>query len=100
MASLVILLGVGAVTGAAVGAVGVVVFIGLVIPPLVRRFAGAAHRVVLVGSAVGGAAMMLLADLGARTLISPQEIPVGLLTAAIGGPFFLWLIRRPEVPRL
>jgi iron complex transport system permease protein len=99
MASLVILLGVGAVTGAAVGAVGVVVFIGLVVPHVVRRLAGAAHRIVLVGSAVGGAAMMLLADLGARTVISPQEIPVGLLTAAIGGPFFLWLIRRPEVPR-
>ena len=99
MATLVILLGVGWVTGAAVGAVGVVVFIGLVIPHVVRRLAGAAHRTVLLGSAVGGALMMLLADLGARTVISPQEIPVGLLTAAVGGPFFLWLIRRPEVPR-
>lgn len=99
MATLVILLGVGAVTGAAVGAVGVVVFIGLVVPHLVRRLTGAAHRRVLVGSAIGGGAMMLLADLGARTIVSPQEVPVGLLTAAIGGPFFLWLIRRPEVPQ-
>jgi len=99
MATLVILLGVGAVIGAAVGAVGVVVFIGLVVPHVVRRLAGATHRVVLLGSAVGGALMMLLADLGARVVVSPREIPVGLLTAAIGGPFFLWLIRKPEVPR-
>jgi iron complex transport system permease protein len=99
MVTLVILLGVGAVTGAAVGAVGVVVFIGLVVPHVVRRVAGSAHRTLLVCSAVGGALMMLLADLGARVVISPQEIPVGLLTAAVGGPFFLWLIRRPEVPR-
>lgn len=99
MATLVILLGVGAVIGAAVGAVGVVVFIGLVIPHLVRRLAGAAHRGVLLGSAIGGALMMLLADLGARVVASPQEVPVGLLTAAVGGPFFLWLIRKPEVPQ-
>lgn len=99
MATLIILLGVGAVIGAAVGAAGVVVFIGLVVPHVVRRLAGATHRVVLTGSAVGGALMMLLADLGARVVVSPQEIPVGLLTAAIGGPFFLWLIRKPEMPR-
>jgi iron complex transport system permease protein len=43
--------------------------------------------------------MMLLADLGARVVASPQEVPVGLLTAAVGGPFFLWLIRKPEVPQ-
>ena len=99
MATLVILLGVGAVLGAAVGAAGVVVFIGLVVPHVVRRLAGATHRVVLSGSAVGGALMMLLADLGARTVVSPQEVPVGLLTAAVGGPFFLWLIRKPQAPR-
>ena len=99
MATLVILLGVGAVIGAAVGAVGVVVFIGLVVPHLVRRLAGAAHRGVLLGSAIGGALMMLLADLGARVVAFPQEVPVGLLTAAVGGPFFLWLIRKPEVPQ-
>jgi len=99
MATLVIMLGVGAVIGAAVGAVGVVVFIGLVVPHVVRRLAGASHRVVLLGSAVGGGLMMLLADLGARVVVSPQEVPVGLLTAAVGGPFFLWLIRKPEVPQ-
>jgi len=98
MATLVILLGVGGVIGSAVGAVGVVVFIGLVVPHLVRHVAGATHRVVLSGSAIGGALMMLLADLGARVVVSPQEVPVGLLTAAIGGPFFLWLIRKPGVP--
>ena len=99
MAAFVLLLVVGAVIGAAVGAAGVVVFVGLTVPHLVRRFAGSRHRVVLPGSAIGGAVFMLLADLIARTVASPQEIPVGLVTAAIGGPFFLWLIRRPVVGR-
>lgn len=98
LAVLVLVLAVGAVTGAAVGGLGVVVFVGLVVPHVVRRLAGPAHRTVLVGSAVGGAVFMLGADLVARIVASPTEVPVGLVTAAIGGPFFLWLIRRPEVP--
>jgi len=99
MATLVLLLVVGAITGAAVGGMGVVVFVGLVVPHVVRRLAGPAHRTVLAGSAVGGAAFVLFADLAARTIAAPTEVPVGLVTAAIGGPFFLWLLRRPEVTR-
>ncbi len=99
MATAVLLTTVGAVTGAAVGAVGVVVFVGLLVPHLVRRLVGPAHKPLLVGSALGGALFVVLADLGARTIAAPAEIPVGLLTAAVGGPFFLWLIRRPEIPQ-
>jgi iron complex transport system permease protein len=99
IATFIILMGVGAVIGAAVGAIGVVAFIGLVVPHVVRRLVpGATSRVILALSAVGGAAMILLADLVARVVASPQEIPVGLVTAAIGGPVFLWLIRKPDLP--
>ncbi len=84
----------GLIVGAAVGAVGVVGFVGLLIPHLVRKGTGPSHRLLLTGSALGGAAFIALADLGARTLASPVEIPVGLLTAAVGGPFFLWLLQR------
>lgn len=96
MTTFVVLLVVGLVAGATVGAVGVVVFVGLVVPHLIRKVAGASHRIVLTGSALGGSVLLLLADLAARTVTSPQEIPVGLVTAAIGGPFFLWLIRHPD----
>ena len=99
LATFAILLAVGAVIGAAVGIAGVVVFVGLVAPHLVRRLAGAGHRTLLPGSALAGAVMMLLADLAARTVVAPQEIPVGLVTAAIGGPFFLWMIRHPAESR-
>lgn len=94
-ATTVLLITVGAVVGAAVGAVGVVVFVGLLVPHVVRRLTGPSHRPLLVASALAGGALMLLADLVARTVVSPTEIPVGLVTAAVGGPFFLWLMRRP-----
>lgn len=89
-----VLFGAGLATGAAVGAVGVVGFVGLLVPHVVRSGTGPGHRHLLAGSALGGAAFVAAADLGARTLAAPVEIPVGLLTAAIGGPFFLWLLRR------
>lgn len=84
----------GLIVGAAVGAVGVVGFVGLLVPHLVRLGVGPGHRVLLAGSALGGAAFVASADLAARTLASPIEIPVGLLTAAVGGPFFLALLRK------
>lgn len=90
----VLLMGVGAVVGATVGAVGVVVFVGLLVPHVVRRFTGPAHLPLLTGSALGGAAMLVVADLIARTVADPVDIPVGLVSAAVGGPFFLWLINR------
>jgi iron complex transport system permease protein len=89
-----VLFSTGLVVGAAVGAVGVVGFVGLLVPHVVRLGTGPGHRYLLTGSALGGAALVAAADLGSRTLASPVEIPVGLLTAAVGGPFFLWLLRR------
>ncbi len=93
-----LLMGVGALTGAAVGAGGVIVFVGLIAPHVVRRLVGTTHRILLVGSALMGGLLVTIADLVARTAASPIEIPVGLVTAAIGGPFFLWLIRKPDYP--
>lgn len=98
MATVLVLMGIGIVTGATVGAMGVVVFVGLISPHVVRRLAGASHRGVLPGSALAGAVLLLLADLTSRVVVSPNEIPVGLVTAAVGGPLFLWLIRRSELP--
>ncbi len=89
-----LMLAVGAVVGASVGAVGVIGFVGLLVPHVVRRLTGPAHRPLLVASAFGGALLVVTADLLARTVASPIEIPVGLVTAAVGGPFFIWLIRR------
>ncbi len=89
-----LMLAVGAIVGAAVGAVGVIGFVGLLVPHVVRRLSGPAHRPMIVASCFGGALLVIAADLVARTVASPIEIPVGLVTAAIGGPFFIWLIRR------
>jgi iron complex transport system permease protein len=79
-------------TGAAVSLGGPVGFIGIVVPHLVRLMVGSDHRLVLPASALFGAAFLVLCDLGARTLMAPLEIPVGIITAMIGGPFFLWLL--------
>ncbi len=92
---LVVVLGVAALTvGGAVAAAGVIGFVGLLAPHLVRAAAGPDHRVVLPGAAVAGAALVLWADVVARNVAQPAEVPVGLLTALVGGPFFLWLLRR------
>ncbi len=80
--------------GATVAAAGVIGFVGLIAPHGVRLVAGPDHRVVLPAGALLGATLVVLADLGARTLASPIEIPVGLLTAILGGPVFLWLLAR------
>lgn len=93
-ATTVLLMGVGIVAGAAVGAVGVVGFVGLLVPHVVRRLTGPAHRPLMAGSVLAGGLFVVLADLAARTVFVPVEIPVGLLTAVVGGPFFLWLIRK------
>lgn len=82
--------------GAAVAVSGVIGFIGLVIPHLVRMRLGADHCWLLPCSALGGACLLLTADTLARTLVSPAEMPVGMLTSLIGGPYFLWLILRQK----
>ncbi len=92
-ATTVLLMGVGIVTGAAVGAVGVVGFVGLLVPHVVRKLTGPAHRPLMVGGMLAGGLFVVLTDLAARTVFVPIEIPVGLITAVVGGPFFLWLIR-------
>ena len=79
-------------TGAAVSLGGPIGFIGIVVPHLVRLMVGADHRVVLPAAALFGAAFTVLCDLAARTIIAPIELPVGVITALIGGPFFLWLL--------
>jgi len=82
--------------GAATAFAGTIGFIGLVAPHMARLLLGGLHRLVLPGSLLLGGMLLVLADLGARTLAAPAELAVGILTAAIGGPFFLWLLRRPS----
>jgi iron complex transport system permease protein len=81
-------------TGAAVAVAGVVGFVGLVVPHLVRLVTGPDNRIVLPASALLGALLLVLADLASRTLAAPAELPLGVLTSLIGGPFFLWLLLR------
>lgn len=81
-------------TGAAVSLAGPVAFIGIVVPHLVRLVVGADHRLVLPGSALLGAALLIACDLVARTAMAPLELPVGIVTAIVGGPVFLWLLFR------
>jgi iron complex transport system permease protein len=81
-------------TGVAVSQAGLIAFVGLIAPHLVRRFAPATHGYVLVASAAAGGTLLLTADVLARTLIAPQEVPVGILTALLGGGYLIWLLRR------
>jgi iron complex transport system permease protein len=82
------------VVGAVVSAAGPIGFVGLIIPHLVRLVAGPDHRVLLPASFLGGGAFLVICDTAARTLIAPAELPVGVITALCGGPFFLWLLKR------
>jgi iron complex transport system permease protein len=81
-------------TGAAVAVGGPVGFIGIIVPHLVRLLVGSDHRVVLPASAFFGAAFLVGCDVLARTILAPVEVPIGVITALIGGPFFLWLLVR------
>ena len=80
--------------GAGVALCGTIGFIGLVVPHLVRLSLGPTHKLLIPGSALLGASLAILADLVARMIIIPAEIPVSLVTSALGAPFFLWLIAR------
>ena len=79
-------------TGAAVAVTGIISFVGLVVPHIIRLVAGPDHRLLLPASALAGASLLLLADLLARTVALPREVPLGVVTALAGGPFFLWLL--------
>ena len=83
--------------GAAVSVSGIIGFIGLVIPHLIRMTTGANHRWLIPCSALAGACLLLMADTLARTLVQPAEMPVGLLTSLLGGPYFMWLILTDNV---
>jgi iron complex transport system permease protein len=80
-------------TAGAVAVGGLIGFVGLVVPHIVRLLTGSSYRVILPLSVLGGAAFLVLADLGARTILSPAEIPIGVITAFVGGPFFAVVLR-------
>ncbi|RHA38068.1 FecCD family ABC transporter permease [Cellulomonas rhizosphaerae] len=81
-------------TAGAVAFCGIIAFVGLVVPHLIRMAVGPGHRVLIPASALGGAVLLLAADLVARTAVPYADLPIGMLTALVGGPFFFWLIRR------
>ena len=84
--------GVALSVGAAVSAAGGIGFVGLIVPHLLRLIGGPDHRFVLPASALSGAILLIFADSLARTMISPMELPIGIITGIFGGPFFLWLL--------
>ena len=83
-----------AMVAAAVAVAGLIGFVGLIVPHMMRMIVGPDHRVLIPASALGGALFLILADSLARTLIQPLEIPVGALTALIGSPYFVYLLRK------
>jgi iron complex transport system permease protein len=83
-------------TAAAVSVSGLIGFVGIIVPHTVRLMAGSSYRVILPLSALFGAAFLALADLGARTLLSPDEIPIGVVTAFFGAPFFIIVLRTSK----
>lgn len=91
---IVMILVVSLLVGAAVAFAGIISFVGLVIPHLMRMLLGPAHLPLVTASALAGALLMTLADLAARATVPMVELPIGMLTALVGGPFFFWLLRR------
>ncbi|MEV0484393.1 iron ABC transporter permease [Streptomyces sp. NPDC050508] len=91
---IVLVLVIALLTAAAVSVSGIVGFVGLVVPHLLRMAAGPGHRFLIPASALLGALVLLAADLTARTVAAPAELPLGVLTALLGSPFFFWLLRR------
>lgn len=88
------ILTVAAATGAAVAVSGGIGFVGIVVPHLLRLFSGPDHRFLLINSGLLGAALLLMADVISRVIVAPAELPIGIITALIGGPFFLWILLR------
>jgi len=83
-------------TAAAIAFAGIIGFIGLIVPHLVRILWGPDYRRLIPLSILGGATTLLLADVLARRVLAPQELPVGIITALVGAPFFLWILRRSQ----
>lgn len=88
------ILTVAAAVGAAVAVSGGIGFIGIVVPHLLRIAVGPDHRFLLPNAALLGASLLIVADMISRTIIAPAELPIGIVTAVIGGPFFLWILLR------
>jgi len=83
--------------GAAVSVAGLIGFVGLIIPHLLRLLLGPDHRLLVPAAALGGAAFLVVCDVVARTLLGGRELPVGAITALAGGPLFLYLLRRHQL---
>ncbi|AQU71220.1 heme ABC transporter permease [Streptomyces niveus] len=90
----VLVLVVALLTAAAVAVAGIITFVGLLVPHLLRMANGPGHRFLVPGSALAGALVLVAGDLAARTVAAPAELPLGVLTALFGSPFFFWLLRR------
>jgi iron complex transport system permease protein len=80
--------------GSSVAVAGMIGFVGLVVPHVLRLMTGPDHRLLLPGAALLGATLVVLADLCARTIAAPAELPIGIITSAVGAPVFLWLLLR------
>jgi ABC-type Fe3+-siderophore transport system permease subunit len=93
----ILFIAVGLMTAASVALGGMIGFIGLLVPHIMRFFLGADSRLLIPASALGGGALLCIADLISRTLIPPMELPAGVITAIIGAPYFLYLLRRKNV---
>ncbi|WNF26739.1 iron ABC transporter permease [Streptomyces sp. C11-1] len=91
---IILVLVVALLTAAAVAVAGIISFVGLLVPHLLRMANGPGHRFLVPGSALGGALVLVAGDLAARTVAAPAELPLGVLTALFGSPFFFWLLRR------
>jgi iron complex transport system permease protein len=85
---------IGVETAVAVSLTGIIGFVGLIVPHLLRLIIGADHRRLVPATAISGALLLIIADTLARTLAAPVEVPVGILTAVVGAPVFLWLLQR------
>jgi iron complex transport system permease protein len=83
-------------TAAAVSFTGIIGFVGLIVPHTVRLLWGGNYKGLVPLSIINGAAILLAADILARVLAAPQEIPLGIITAIFGAPFFLWILRRAK----
>jgi iron complex transport system permease protein len=94
---LIVLVVVAVLTASAVAVSGQILFVGLVVPHLVRMTSGPGHRLLIPASALLGAVALVVADLVARTIAAPAELPLGVLTALIGAPWFFWLLRRTRL---
>jgi iron complex transport system permease protein len=95
-AKFIIIVAASLVTAAAVSFAGIIGFVGLVVPHIVRIWWGVDYRRLIPLSIIGGAAVLLFADVLARIILAPQELPVGIVTALAGAPFFLWVLRRAK----